>query len=83
MHELSKKQKLAISRTNRALKALFDADIRIAGMDDNLVYATTQAINESDDYGYPEAANPCKFAEHGELTGSLNDNGCYTGSGGY
>jgi hypothetical protein len=79
---MTKKQELAISRMNRALKALSDADIKICGMDDNLLYATQETIDNFDGEDiYCGVANCNRFSEDG--SGQFNDHGVYQESGGY
>jgi tRNA threonylcarbamoyladenosine modification (KEOPS) complex Cgi121 subunit len=78
---MTKEQTLAIQRMNRALKALKDADIRIAGMDHNLIYATLDAIkNTENDRDYCGVANACQMSD--DDTGTFKAD-CYQDSGGW
>ena len=81
---MTKEQELAIKRMNKALKALKDADIKICGMDGNLLYATKDAIEKRDkskDYGgYTDVAE-CNY-QNSEDCGAFKAD-CYTDSGGW
>lgn len=78
---MTREQELAISRMNKALRALKAADIYIASMDSELLYATGDAINRnSKDWGYPSVANAVKAGE--DDTGTFKER-VHTGSGGW
>lgn len=78
---MTKAQNLAISRMNRALKALKDADISICGIDHDLLWATNRACNKYENIkDYCAVANAVQAQD--EESGSLKAD-CYQDSGGW
>ena len=78
---MSKKQRLAIKRMNRALTALDEAGISICGMDSDLLWATDKACEmHHKDYDYCPVANAVK--SDADESGTLDAN-CYQESGGW
>ena len=84
MEELNKKQELAVKRFKRALKALYDADVFICGMDNDIIYATSESCENARDMWvgdqYPSPAMAHK--EGGDHAGIVRSP-CYRGSGGW
>lgn len=79
---LTKEQKLAIARMNRALKALGKAHIQICGMNSDLLWATDEACMRHEDGNYDPVANANEFNDE-EDAGKFNNTKCYNDSGGW
>ena len=78
---MTKEQQLAINRMNRALKQLSKVGIKICGMDGHLLYATDEAIANTDNQGdYCDVARAAQMSD--EDTGIFKAE-CYQDSGGY
>lgn len=79
---MTKEQELAIKRMNRAIKALGDCGIRICGMGSSLLYATDEAIENTDnDNDYCDVARAAQKSD--DDTGAFKTRGIYQDSGGY
>lgn len=78
---MTKNQKDAIKKVNSALKELYKSGILICGMDDQLLYATFDAIKKDTiNSDYCKVANANRFSD--EDTGKLYSEG-YEDSGGW
>lgn len=63
---MNKEQEKAINSLNRALKKAHQAEIFIAGMDGDLLYATKQAIDQcTNTADYSNVARCCQMDDEG------------------
>lgn len=86
MENLTKQQVSAIRRLESSIKKVGMLGIKLCGMDNNIYYATSEAIEETPLCGadYCEVADAVQFMlNEGDCTGTIRTNGVYQDSGGW
>lgn len=80
--DLNKKQRAAISRLERSLKACFDAGLLIFGMDDDLCYCAVEAVKKYSDSGF-YSPHADAYQANDPCAGQINHSRAYRDSGGW
>lgn len=87
MAELTKKQKEAIKELESAIVKLGRTGIKICGIDDDILYATKEAIDTTPDCGknYCQVADALQHYQYSgdNIVGSIKTGNIYQDSGGW